>query len=154
MSPQTTRSYSVRSRASSARRCCGASTPDGNAAPRESYRSAAASAHPLASSIRLLGAATGERLFPHRPITPHHRLETVAFLGPLPARLLPLAPALRLPRGHQGLLQRIGQRGGTTQPVGPTICAASPTSVVTQGVPQAMDSANTLGNTSADEEST
>src|SRR5690554_3519628 len=38
--------------------------------------------------------------------------------------------------------------GGTTQPVSPTINAASPTFVVTQGVPQAMASATTFGKPS------
>src|SRR5690606_10828160 len=38
--------------------------------------------------------------------------------------------------------------GGTTHPVSPTMNAASPTSVVTHGVPQAMASASTLGNAS------
>ena len=47
-----------------------------------------------------------------------------------------------------------GFLGFPTQPVSPTICAASPTSVVTQGVLQAIASAKTLGKASLLEDST
>ena len=45
-----------------------------------------------------------------------------------------------------------GFLGGTTQPVSPTMNAASPTSVVTQGVEQAIASAKTLGKASPNDE--
>src|SRR5690606_30947580 len=44
--------------------------------------------------------------------------------------------------------------GDTTQPDPATIVAASPTSVVTQGVPHAIASASTFGNASAEDDNT
>ena len=56
--------------------------------------------------------------------------------------------ASRSTMSSQAPARALGSRGGTITPTSPRIRVASPTSVETQGTPQAMASAKTLGKPS------